>query len=211
VCKVNSAAYVKILMPPCRRRLVYYGRVFPAFSVNTTIDIQHIEAYLYLRAIEAAHGEGKKAGSEERGAGARRLAQSQSRSRPRRSLRQPSILRRQGPGPGALRDGAASPGRRRCNQRVRRGVRRHPADLLQGPERPADGWARWSAAEPARSQGRPQDVRRGDGIRGRSQSRQPRADHLAMSRRDRCALRHQGAPAQPGARAGAQKKRLNPA
>ena len=85
-------------------------------------------------------------------------------------------------------------------------VRRHPANLLQGPERAADGWARRSAAEPARSQGRPQDLRRGRCLRGRSQSRKPRADDLAMSRRDRGTLRRQGAPAQPGAGAGAQKK-----
>ena len=40
----------------------------------------------------------------------------------------------------------------------------------------------------------------------RSQSREPRADDFAMSRRDRGTLRRQGAPAQPGAGAGAQKK-----
>ena len=64
-------------------------------------------------------------------------------------------------------------------------VRRHPADLLQGPERAADRWARRSAAEPARPQGRPQDLCRGRCLRDRSQSRKPRADDLAMSRRDR--------------------------
>ena len=161
--------------------------------------------------IEAAHGKGKKAGSKERGARARRRAQSQPRSRLRRLVRRQSILRCEGPGSGALRDGAAPPGRRRCNQRGRLALRGHSANFLQGPERPADRWACRPTTEPTRSQGRPQGLRRRDCLRSQSQSRKTRTDDPAMSRRDRDALRHQGAPAQPGACAGAQKKRLNPA
>jgi hypothetical protein len=65
--------------------------------------------------------------------------------------------------------------------------------------------------KPARAQRRPQGLRRGGCVRHRSQGCKPRADNVAMSRCDRGALRRQGAPAQPGAGAGVQKKRLNPA
>jgi hypothetical protein len=181
-----------------------------ACSAVSAIDIQHIEAYLYLRTVEAGHGEGKEARPEERGAGAGRRAQSQSRGRPRPPVHQQSILRCQGPRPGALRDGAAPSGRWRRNQRGRRDVRRHPADLLQSPECLADGWAPRSVAEPTGSQRGPQGLSRGDCLCGRPQSRRPRGNHFAMSRGDRGTLRRQGAPAQSGARAGAQKKRLNP-
>ena len=58
----------------------------------------------------------------------------------------------------------------------------------------------------ARSQRRPQGLSRGDCVRGRPQSCQPRGDHFAMSRGDRGTLRRQGASTQSGARAGAQKK-----
>src|SRR6266576_1769078 len=98
------------MMPlyPCHTACKYCQKgILSMRSGVMAIDIQHVEAYLYLRAIEAAHGEGKKTGSEERSTGARRRAQSQSRSRPRRLVRQQSILRCEGPGPGALRDGAA--------------------------------------------------------------------------------------------------------
>src|SRR6266849_6793459 len=153
--KDKYAVYVKRIMPFHRRSTASYSvsmRYNPSYSAKFTIDIQYIEAYLYLRTIEAGDGEGKEAGSEERSAGARRRAQSQSRSRPRRHVHRQSILRCEGPGAGALRDGATPPGRRRCDQRGRRDIRRHPADLLQGAERPADRRARRSVAEPARPQ-----------------------------------------------------------
>src|SRR6266478_6625137 len=134
MCKADYVAQVKRMMPlfPRHTAFKYYQKgVLSIHSGAMTIDIQHIEAYLDLRAIEAAHGEGKKAGSEERSTGARPRAQSQSRSRPRRLVRRQSILRCQGPGPGALRDGATPPSGRDRNQRGCRNVRRHPADLLQ--------------------------------------------------------------------------------
>src|SRR6266436_3940172 len=65
------------------------------------------------------------------------------------------------------------PDRRHCNQGCCRDVRRHPADLLQGPERAADDWSCWSAAEQTRSQERPQDLHRGGCLRCRSQNRSP--------------------------------------
>src|SRR5271166_101070 len=207
--KCNYASRVKKTLPQHYRQV---GRIsadmgaYTAYSTNTTIDIPYLEAYLYLRTIEGAHGDGKTAGTEERGAGARRRAQSQSRSGSRRLGHRQSILRHEGPDPGALRDGAAPPGRRRCNQRGRRVVRRHAADLLQGSERATDRWARRFAAEPARSQRRPQDLCRGHCLRDRPQSCKPRANDVAMSRCDRGTLRRQGAPAQSGAGAGAQKK-----
>ena len=212
--KENYALCVRGISPLCHHFLVYSRddkRIISSYCAALSVDTQYIEAYLDLRAIEAAHGQGKKAGSQERGAGARRRAQSQSRRHPRRLVRRQSLLRREGPGPGPLRDGAAPPGRRHRNQRGGGDIRRHPADLLQGAERAADGWDCGSAAEPAGPEGRPQDLRRGDCLRSRSQSREPRADDFAMSRRDRGTLWCQGAPAQPGAGAGAQKKRLIPA
>ena len=63
-----------------------------------------------------------------------------------------------------------------------------------------------SATEPAGPQRWPQDLCRGDCLRRRTQGRDPRADDATMSRRDRAALRRQGAPAEPRTRAGAQKK-----
>jgi hypothetical protein len=214
VCKGYYAAYVKEITPNRYRISAIFcvhNRHLPSYSVDFAVDAQPIEAYLHLRAIEATHGKGKNAGSEERGARARRRAQSHPRSRPRRLVRRQSILRCEGPSPGALRDGAAPPGRRRCNQRSRLELRGHPANFLQGPECPAGRWACRPATEPTRPQGRPQGLRRRDCLRGRSQRQKTRTDDFAMSRRDRDALRHQGASAQPGACAGAQKKRLNPA
>src|SRR5260370_26194686 len=178
----------------------------PLCCVKFAIDTQYIEAYLYLRFSRAAHGKGKKARPEERSAVAGRRAQSQSRSGARRLVYRQSILRCQRPGPGALRDVAAPPDRRHCNQRCCRDVRRHTPDLLQGPERAADDWSCWSAAEQTRSQERPQDLHRGGCLRCRSQNRKPRSDDFAMCRCDRNAVRNQGAPAQPGTGAGAQKK-----
>src|SRR5271165_5817182 len=207
--KVNYALYVKRTMPLRDRgaRLnCLIMEILAVYSVNFMVDIQGVEAYLYLRITEAVHGEAETTGSEERGAGAGRHSQSQPRSRSRRSVHRQSILRCQGPGPGALRDGAAPSDRRHCNQRSCRGVRRHPADLLQSPERITGWWARRSVAKPARSQNRPQGLRRGHCLRDRSPSGKARGDDLAVCRRNRVTLRHQGAQAQPGAGAGAQKK-----
>jgi hypothetical protein len=185
--------------------------VTPAYGADFAIDIQYVEAYLYLRITEAGRGEAKKTGPEERGAGARRCPQSQSRGRSRCSVHRQSVLRCKGPGPGALRDGAAPSGRRPCHQRSSDGVRRHPTDLLQSPERIAGWWARRSAAGPARSQGRPQGLCQGHCLRGRSQSGKARDDDRAVSRRNRRTLQGQGSQAQLGASAGAQKKRIHPA
>src|SRR5258708_17731608 len=207
--KGNYATCVNEMTPiRCHDRATY--RVLfamnPLCCVKFAIDTQYIEAYLYLRFYRAAHGKGKKARPEERSAVAGRRAQSQSRSRARRPVHRQSILRCQRPRPGALRDGAAPPGPRPSSQRCCRDVRRHPADLLQGPERAADDWSCWSAAEQTRSQERPQDLHRGGCLRCRSQNRKPRSDDFAMCRCDRNAVRNQGAPAQPGTGAGAQKK-----
>src|ERR1700726_3125452 len=154
----------------------------PSYGITFAIDTQYVEAYLYLRFSRTAYGKGKKARPEERSAVAGRRAQSLSRRGARRLVHRQSILRCQRPGPGALRDGAAPPDRRHCNQRCCRDVRRHPADLLQGPERAADDWSCWSAAEQTRSQGWPQDLNRGGCLRCRSQNRQPRSDDFAMCR-----------------------------
>ena len=186
--KADYAACVKAMAPHCSGCLDSISRINVTYSPScaNAIDTQHIEAYLYLRITGAAHGEGgKTAGPEERGAGAGWRPQSQSRSHPRCPVHRQSILRRKRPGPGALRDGATPSSRRRCHQRGRCSVRRYPADLLQGPECLADGWARRSAAEPAGPQRWPQDLCRGHCLRGRSQSREPRADDATMSRRDR--------------------------
>jgi hypothetical protein len=211
--KVNYASYVKRM--PLRDRSVRLlsklTTICTAYGDDFIVDIQHIEAYLYLRMTEAVRGEAKKTELEERGAGARQCPQPQSRGRSRRSVHQQSILRCQGPGPGALRDGAAPSDRRHCNQRSCRGVRRYPADLLQSPERIAGWWARRSAARPARSQSRPQGLRRGHCLRDRSPSGKARGDDLAECRRNRGTLRRQGAQAQPGAGTGAQKKRIHQA
>src|SRR5258708_15300089 len=207
--KVNYASYVKRTMPlrdQSAERYTASMGIITAFSVDVVIDIQHIEAYLSLRSIEAVHGETQTAGPEERGAGAGRCPQSQPRNRSRRSVHQRPILRYQGSGPGPLRDGAATSGRWHCHQRSCRGVRRCPADVLQSSERTEDSWARRSAARPARSQSRPQGLLRGHCLRDRSQSGKARDDDLAVSRCNRVTLRRQGAQAQPGAGAGAQKK-----
>src|SRR3979490_1228724 len=207
--KGNYATYVNEMTPiRCHSRATYrvLFAVNPLCCVKFAIDTQYVEAYLYLRFGRAAHGKGKKARPEERSAVAGARAQSQTRSRARRLVHRQSILRCQRPGQGALRDGAAPPGRRHCNQRCRRDVRRPPADLLQGPERAADDWSCWSAAEQTRSQERPQDLHRSGCLRCRSQNRKPRSDDFAMRRCDRNAVRNQGAPAQPGTGAGAQKK-----
>jgi len=90
-----------------------------------------------------------------------------------------SILRCQRPGPGALRDGAAPPDRRHCNQPIAAatfGVT--PADLLTRPRSAADDWSCWSAAEQDAVQERPQDLHRGGCLRCRSQNRKPRSDEL---------------------------------
>src|SRR6266851_3707299 len=183
--KGNYATYVNEMTPIRFHSRATY-RVPPAINplccVKFAIDTQYIEAYLYLRFSRAAHGKGKKARPEERSAVAGRRAQSQSRSGARRLVY------------------------RQSNHRCCRDVRRHPADLLQGPERAADDWSCWSAAEQTRSQERPQDLHRGGCLRCRSQNRKPRSDDFAMCRCDRNAVRNQGAPAQPGTGAGAQKK-----
>ncbi len=212
--KSKYAARVKIITPYRRRGAAYYCASIgdkSSYSGDISIDAQHIEASLYLRKIEAEHGQGEEAGSEERGAGARRRPQSKSGSRPRPLVRQQPILRCEGPGASALRDGATSPGRRRCDQRGRRDIRRDAPDLLQGAERPADRRACRPVAEPARPQRRPQGLRRGRCVRRRSQSCKTRTDDVALPRCDLGAVRRQGAPTQPGAGAGAQKKRLKPA
>src|SRR2546425_6457536 len=100
--KDNYALYVKKTLPQRYRQagcISAFMGTHTAYSANSTIDIQYVEAYLYLRTIEGAHGENKTAGPEERGAGSRRRAQSQSRSGSRRLVRRQSILRREGPGP----------------------------------------------------------------------------------------------------------------
>src|SRR5579864_1447095 len=94
MCKVYYAAYVKGITPihhPCAINCRDYAPHKPSCRVDFAVDTQYVEAYLHLRAIRAAHGEGKKAGSEKRGARARRRAQSQPRSRPRCLVRRQSI------------------------------------------------------------------------------------------------------------------------
>src|SRR5258708_37667915 len=93
--KVNYASYVKRTMPlrdQSAERYTASMGIITAFSVDVVIDIQHIEAYLSLRSIEAVHGETKTTGPEERGAGAGRCPQSQPRSRSPRSVHQQPIL-----------------------------------------------------------------------------------------------------------------------
>jgi hypothetical protein len=212
--KDNYASYVKETMPQLGRSTEPYclcSALVVACSVERTIDDRDIEAYLCLRIIEAAHGEGEKTGPEERGAGTRRCPQSQSRSRSRRSVRQQSVFRCQGPYPGALRDGAPPSGRRPCHQRSCRSIRSYPADLLQSSERTEGSWARRPTAKPARPQGRPQGLYRGRCLCNRTQNGKTGDDDLAVSRRNQIALRRQGAQAQPGAGAVAQKKRIHPA
>src|SRR5436190_3442235 len=104
--KVNYAVIVNRIMPHSSHNPALECDIVPVMSTASAvlvIDILHIEAYLYLRTIEVADGEGKEAGSEERGVGARRRAQPQSRSRPRCLVRRQSVLRREGPGSGTLR------------------------------------------------------------------------------------------------------------
>src|SRR5258707_9146644 len=207
--KGNYVSYVKEMTPMrCLVRATYrvLSVINPSCCVRFAIDTRYIEAYLYLRFSRAAHGKGKKARPKERSAVAGRRAQSQSRSGARRLVHRQSILRCQRPGPGALRDGAAPPDRRHCNQRCCPDLRRHPADLLQGPERAAEDWSCWSAAEQTRSQERPQDLHRVGCLRCRSQNPKPRSDDFSMCRCDRNAVRNQGAPAQPATGAGAHTK-----
>ncbi len=212
--KADYAAYVKGMAPHCSGCLDRISRInglIPTSCANATVDALLIEAYLYLRITGAAHGEGgKTAGPEERGAGAGWRPQPPSRRHPRCPVQRQPILRPERPGPGALRDGATPSSRRRRHQRGRCSLRRFPANLLQGPGCLGDGRARRSATEPAGPQRWPQDLCRGDYLRRRTQGREPRADDATMSRRDRAALRRQGAPAEPRTRAGAQKKRNNP-
>jgi hypothetical protein len=64
-----------------------------------------------------------------------------------------------------------------------------------------------AVAAPTRPQRRSQDIRRRSCFRGRIQSRPPRSDDGAMSRRHPSAIRRQGSPSIPGTRTRAQKKR----
>ena len=177
----------------------------------SAVDTLHIEAYLILHrfANRTAHGKGTETGHQARDAGKRWRAQSAPRGHSRRRVHRQSLLRCEGSGSGALRDGAAASRRWRRNQRGIDQLRRLAAHLLQGLQGASKGRAAWPAAEPARSQGWPQDLCRGRCLCGRSKGCKLRADNFAMSQGDRDTVWHQGAPAELGARAGAQKKRIN--
>ena len=211
--KADYAACVRRIAPHYdgrTERMCINIRICPVSCAHTVFDTLPIEAYLYLRSARTVHGESKKVGPEDRGTSAGWRAQPPSRRRPRCRVHRQSILRSERPGPGALRDGAAPSSRRRRHQRCRDGLRGVPANLLQSPGCLGDGRACRSATEPAGAQRRPQNLRRGDCLRRRTQGREPRADDATMSRCDRGALRRQGASTQPRTRAGAQKKRINP-
>src|SRR5258708_83923 len=134
------------------------------------LDTLHIEAYLYLHrfANRIAHGKGTETGHQARGAGERRRAQSAPRGHSRRLVHWQPLLRCEGSGSGALRDGAAVSRRWRRNPRGLDQFRRLAAHLLQGPEGASKGRAAWTAAEPARSQRWPQDLSRGLSLCGPS-------------------------------------------
>ncbi len=178
------------------------------YGDNSTVDALHIEAYLYLHrfAYRTAHGKGTETRRQTRRAGKRRRAQSAPRGHSRRLVHQQSLLRCKGSGSGALRDGAAASRRWHRDQRGLDQFRRLAANLLQGPAGASKSWTAWPAAEPTRSQGWSQDLRRGGCLCGHTQGRKAKADNLAMSRGDRDTVWHQGPSAELGARAGAQKK-----
>lgn len=203
MCKENDAA-----RHANRRDYCFTKRNYPGCGDNSTLDALHIEAYLSLHrfAYQTAHGKATETRPQARGAGERRRAQSTPRGHSRRLVRRQSLLRCKGSGSGALRDGAAASRRWRRNQRGLDQFRRLAANLLQVPAGASKGRAAWPAAEPTRSQGWPQDLCRGRCLCGCAQGRKAEADNLAMSRRDRGAVWHQGSSAELGARAGAQKK-----
>ena len=175
------------------------------------IDRRLVEAYFILRfAMEIGHGQSAASRPEEPGFGARRCPQSASGGGARCPVCRQPLLRPERPRPGALRDGTAPQRRRYSHQRRRRHLRRVAADLLQGSGHDRRGRACRLAAAAARPQRRAQDLCGGCRLRCQSQSRHPRADHAAMSRRRRNELRHQGPSPQPGTRAGTQKKALGP-
>lgn len=188
---------------PAIRRCFYSG-----YGDAGPIDTLDLEAYLYLRrfAPRTLHGKGTETRPQTRGAGERRRTQSASRSHSRCLVRRQSFLRCKGSHSSALRDGATASRRWGRNQQGLDQFRRLAANLLQGPAGAPKGRAAWPAAEPARSQGWAQDLCRGCRLRRRSQGRKAKADNLAMSPGDRDTVWHQGPSAQPGARAGAQKK-----
>src|SRR5215831_10191000 len=177
-------------------------------DIRMQIDAFQCEAYLYLHrfAYRTAHGKGTETRSQTRGAGERRCTQSAPRGHSRHLVCRQSLLRREGSGPGTLRDGAAASRRWRRNQYGRDQFRRLAANLLQGLAGASTGRVAWPAAEPTRPQGRAQGLCRGRCLCGRSQGCKAKTDNLAMSRRDRDTVRHQGSSAELGARAGAQKK-----
>src|SRR5258708_18410808 len=185
-----------------------YSCICTEYGNINALDTLHIEAYLYLHrfANRIAHGKGTETGHQARGAGERLRAQPAPGGHSRRLVHWEPRRRCEGAGSGALRDGAAASRRWRRNQRGLDQFRRLAAHLLQGPEGASKGRAAWPAAEPARSQRWPQDLCRGRCLCGRSQGCKLRVDNLAMSQGGRDTVWHKGAPAELGARAGAQKK-----
>ena len=175
-------------------------------------DIQPCAAYFTLRIdTKAGHGEAKAdtARRKGRGSGARRRAQPTPRSRPRPLVQRQPVLRPQGSRSGPLRDGAPPSGRQSAHQRCRRRLRGFAAHVLQSPECVSRPWPRRSGATAARTQGRPQDLRRGSRLRRRVEGGHAGSHHAAICRRNRQPLWRPRAPTKPGAGAGAQKKRID--
>ena len=209
--KLNYAANVNRIMPlgiPNRCGLSSICSIKMLTVFATAIDKCHGEAYLHLRIIGDEYGQVTR--SQKPSLGARRRAQSKSRSSPRPPVHRQSVFRSQGSGAGPLRDGAAPQHRWHVDQRRRGRFRLFPADLLQDTKRACSRRVDRACATPAGPQRWPQDLGRGGGLCYRSQGRQPRADNAGVPRRDRNPFQHHAAPAQLGASAGGQKKRLDP-
>src|SRR5215831_7695462 len=214
ICKENTAAFHahrRCGSGGCVMLVALIRCSYPGYGDNRTVDALDIEAYLYLQrfAHRTAHGKGTETRPQTRSAGERRRTQSASRGRSRRLVHRQSLLRCKGSGSGALRDGAAASRRWGRNQRGLDQFRRLAANLLQGPAGASKSRAAWPAAEPTRSQGWAQDLCRGCRLCGRSQGCKAKTDNLAMPGGDRDAIWRQGPSAELGARAGAQKKRIN--
>jgi hypothetical protein len=214
MCKLNSAAYVKTMVPDASTRMIGHSGNIGKLTVSCeqyAFDKQDIEAYLDLRTqMGARDAQAASAGSEDPGVGARRDAQFQSRRDPRSVVHREPVLRSQGPGPGALRDGATTRRRRYVRQRSGCIIRGLSANLLQGSEH--TGYLRTGRprATFTRAKGRPQDLQQCGGLRHRSQREPTRIDHATVSCCHRGTVRRQGASTQFGARADAQKKSLGP-
>src|SRR5580698_2394558 len=181
--------------------IVSSKRRYCGYRGNSIVDATWCRGVFIFTSIRyrTVHGQGTETRPQTRGAGERRRTQSAPRGHSRRFVRRRSLLRCEGSGSSALRDGASTSRRWRRNQRSFDQFRRLAANLLQGSAGASKGRIAWPAAEPTRSQGWAQDLCRGGRLRGRSEGCKAKADNLAVPQGDRDTVWHPSPSAKLGA------------